>query len=53
MCLRPRRSAAIDAPQNAPKDSRRGALNGSKAKLGAMNKVVVLKDAKDINANDF
>ena len=53
LCLRPRSSATIEAPQKAPKDCRRGVLNGSKAKLGAMNKVVVIKDAKDIKANDF
>ena len=53
LCLRPRSSATIDAPQNAPKDNSRGALNGSNAKLGAMNKVVVVKDAKDIKASDF
>ena len=53
MCFKPSKSAIIEAPQNAPKDSSLGALNGSKAKLGAINNVVVAKDVRDIKANDF
>jgi hypothetical protein len=53
LCFKPSKSATRVAPQKAPKDNSRGALNGSKAKLGAMSTVVVVKDAKEIKANDF
>ena len=53
MCLRPIKSATIEAPQKAPRDSSRGALNGSKAKLGAINKVVMVSEDRDIKVRAF
>jgi hypothetical protein len=49
----PRIKATREALAKATKDRSLEALNGSNARPGAINKVVVARDAKDINAKDF
>ena len=49
----PRTRATSEAPAKATKDRSLGALNGSNARPGAINKVVTAREVKDINAKDF
>jgi hypothetical protein len=53
LCLIPRIKAISDAPAKATKDRSLGALNGSYARPGAMNKVVIAREVREINAKDF